>query len=503
MDDDDEEEFPNLPPLNRLMRGQGKPPFWFHLDSQDLPASAKLCNKVFKLSAQAEVLRIRPDNHKDKKERSNCDYAHKWKQLRHSIYHRNGKLPHDAPEYLKVFQAVDWGSGHGESPRFEIPFEETYPTKATKAVHMMVCEPEKFEKVTSQFIKQGKLSQKDLPNESWGAVSANLCYHFSLKDEKCPHWQNCLFLHVSASRLREQFKLYRCMCGPNDGICKYGKACMYAHKQKELTVPPEFEDPAYPDSTNSRTLSCTNRETGLEVSFAIEERYIANTSRKSDSRMCTQTHDWCNKKDCPHGVHITSEGWAWLLAKGCKGAPQSPPAYFQEKVSKLLRTRHKIVKKASLETAPNAWGQSQVPASTLGAQDLQAPQAPQAPPDPPDPQGQVPPEPLLAISRRWKRQARPTHATAAEKPTPPYADAIFAYEAGWLWWGGRPENQKVGASPAADWQSRFQFAILILQCNRLVSVRVVHTHHEVSKIKHTAARLAPSPNYQTGGVVCT
>ena len=278
---------------------------------------------------------------------------------------------------------------------------------------------------------------------------------------------------------------------------------MYAHKQKELTVPPEFEDPAYPDSTNSRTLSCTNRETGLEVSFAIEERYIANTSRKSDSRMCTQTHDWCNKKDCPHGVHITSEGWAWLLAKGCKGAPQSPPAYFQEKVSKLLRTRHKIVKKASLETAPNAWGQSQVPASTLGAQDLQAPQAPQAPPDPPDPQGQVPPEPLLAISRRWKRQARPTHATAAEKPTPPYADAIFAYEAGWLWWGGRPENQKVGASPAADWQSRFQFAILILQCNRLVSVRVVHTHHEVSKIKHTAARLAPSPNYQTGGVVCT
>eukprot|EP00913_Durusdinium_trenchii_P023085 g21675.t1 len=41
----------------------------------------------------------------------------------------------------------------------------------------------------------------------------------------------------------------------------------------------------------------------------------------------------------------------------------------------------------------------------------------------------VPPEPLLAISRRWKRQARPTHATAAEKPTPPYADAIFAYEA--------------------------------------------------------------------------
>eukprot|EP00438_Fugacium_kawagutii_P033913 Skav205524 [mRNA] locus=scaffold4253:66331:68151:+ [translate_table: standard] len=235
---------------------------------------------------------------------------------------------------------------------------------------MLVYEREKFDKFVSKLIKEGKLSGRELPNESWDAVAGQLCYHFSLKGEKCPHWQNCLFLHVSATKLQEYFRLYRCMCGPQDGLCKYGrlKTCLYAHRQSELTVPQQLLEthPDYVGSARSRRLSWTNLETGQEVSFEMQEKYIANTVRRSDDRMCTQTHEWCNKKDCAHGVHITPEGWAWLQAHGSDLAPKAP-LYFAERVRKLIARHYAAKAKTSPKPAPKAWGQ--VPASVRAAPD--------------------------------------------------------------------------------------------------------------------------------------
>ena len=73
----------------------------------------------------------------------------------------------NAPDYLNVFHAVDWGTGHADLPRMEIKLEDTYPTAVTRAIKMYLEEPERFQKVMSDLVKQGKLSEKSLPNQSW------------------------------------------------------------------------------------------------------------------------------------------------------------------------------------------------------------------------------------------------------------------------------------------------------------------------------------------------
>ena len=246
-DDDPAEEFPNLPPFKRRVGGSGRPPFWFHIKPETLPPPAMLCNKVFDWDGGGGFPKLRPDRHRDRNERIHCSYVHKWKKLRHSVYERN-RLPPDAPAHLRTFRAGDWGTGHGEAPQFEFAFEDTYPTKATRAIEMMVCKPEKWQEFIEPLLRDYTVLKMELPNESWTAVGTQLCYHFSMKEEKCPHWQNCIFLHVDSKRLKEKFKQFRCMCGPNDGLCKYGKfgTCFYAHRQSELTVPPELLSSAYP-----------------------------------------------------------------------------------------------------------------------------------------------------------------------------------------------------------------------------------------------------------------
>mmetsp|Transcript_54838 Transcript_54838/g.127990 ORF Transcript_54838/g.127990 Transcript_54838/m.127990 type:complete len:605 (+) Transcript_54838:70-1884(+) len=356
MEDDDEvEEFPNLPPFgSRQMQGDGRPPFWFYMEQKTLSPGCRLCNKMFDWNAGGEFPRFRPNHHSSRKERLACEHAHKWKTLRAPpSYSCNNKLPEHAPEYLKSFLASDWGTGHGEAPRFEIPFEDTYPTKATRAIEMLVYEPDKFQGTMQPLIKAGKVLKESLPHDGWTAVGTQLCYHFSLKDGKCPHWHNCMFLHVHPSKLRQKFKQYRCMCGPNDGLCKYGKynTCMYAHAQSQLTVPAELEESGYPSARGeTHKLSWTSPTTGVEVTARVPTKFIANTCRKSHDRLCAQTHDWCNKKECTHGVHLIPEGWAWLKQQ-CKEGPV-PPAYFSEKVRRLMRQDPKAKAKQARPGAP-------------------------------------------------------------------------------------------------------------------------------------------------------
>ena len=184
---------------------------------------------------------LRPDRHKDRNERSHCDYVHKWKKLRHPVYERN-RLPPNTPPHLRTFLASDWGTGHGEAPQFEFAFEDTYhhlPNRGDSSHRNDGCKPEKWDEFTRPLLKANTVLKTELPNPSWSAVVTQLCYHFSMKEEKCPHWQNCIFLHVDSKRLKEKFKQYKCMCGPHDGLCKYGKfgTCFYAHRQSELTMP--------------------------------------------------------------------------------------------------------------------------------------------------------------------------------------------------------------------------------------------------------------------------
>ena len=60
------------------------------------------------------------------------------------VQSRNDALPDDAPNYLKMFLVADWGSGHKDHPMVEIPFDQTFPTKATRAIQLMLTKPDEF-----------------------------------------------------------------------------------------------------------------------------------------------------------------------------------------------------------------------------------------------------------------------------------------------------------------------------------------------------------------------
>ena len=204
---------------------------------------------------------------------------------------------------------------------------------------MLVCKQDKWEEFINPLLKEHKVQPMELPNDKWDAVGTQLCYHFSMKEEKCPHWQNCIFLHVDTKRLKEKFKQYRCMCGKNDGLCEFGKhgTCFYAHRQSELTIPADLQRSAFPHSNESRKLVWTNGD-GLDKTFQLPVKYIAQTFLKDDDRLCPRTTDWCNRVECKHGVHITPDGWAWLrleCSENDENVP-APPIYFRAKVDALV-----------------------------------------------------------------------------------------------------------------------------------------------------------------------
>ncbi|CAJ1382660.1 unnamed protein product, partial [Effrenium voratum] len=248
-------------------------------------------------------------------------------------YARNKPLPAAAPDYVRTFSTTDWGSGHGEAPRFEIAFEDTYPSCATRAVKLFVEDRPGFD----AFFRKAGVPPSDLPNSRWSrGISTALCHHFSLQERKCPYWQNCIFLHVETEVLMREFKRYKCMCGPNDGVCRFTR-CPYAHTQTQLTIPSAFEEPAFPGEDAVREIRYTSEQTGLESTLKLPRKFIANTSQKIANSLCSHTYDWCSDAQCNHGVHITPEGWAWLRGYSDATKADLPtPRYFASKVRRVV-----------------------------------------------------------------------------------------------------------------------------------------------------------------------
>ena len=96
-----------------------------------------------------------------------------------------------------------------------------------------------------------------------------------------------------------EFKRYKCMCGPNDGVCKF-QGCLYAHKQKDLTIPSAFEEPAFPGEDAVWEIRYTSEQTGLESTLKLPRKFIANTFRKIDNSLCSHTYDWCSSAVSNH-----------------------------------------------------------------------------------------------------------------------------------------------------------------------------------------------------------
>ena len=162
-----------------------------------------------------------------------------------------------------------------------------------------------------------------------------------LEGAKCPKWHNCYFLHVDPKALRKQFKRFRCMCGPNSGICAYGKydTCLYAHRPEELTVVEELEESGYPDNEDIRDLRAKN-DAGTDMLLQIPQKFIANTEARTAPVLClAAVYEWCNRRDCRQGVHLTSAGWTWLWTNYEGEKPPRPPAYFAKKVKASLPKR--------------------------------------------------------------------------------------------------------------------------------------------------------------------
>ncbi|CAE8741321.1 unnamed protein product, partial [Polarella glacialis] len=269
-----------------------------------------------------------------------CDFAHSFKTALRAPagYKLNDPMPEGTPGYLTKFSADDWGSGHVDNPTFNFSFEETFPTKATRFMKEIV--EGSARNPWARRIDEGTVSHPE-----WLGTRAKLCYHFSLKDSKCSHWMNCLFLHVKPAAVQREMKKYGCKCGRGGRVCGH-QGCKYAHFVKDLIYPDKFELPGYHGSEVMRELFFSL--SGIDESFQIAQQHIADTFMKHHDRLCPD--EWCSNPECPKGVHLLPSAWCDKAFDSLSGEPPKRPGYFKKKnVAAALG-----VPKAKTSAAPRA-----------------------------------------------------------------------------------------------------------------------------------------------------
>jgi serine/threonine protein kinase len=340
---DQDEEFPNIPPLNRFraLGGGGVPPAWKDMPLKDTVEDTRLCDKIYD---KDNNWRKRPNPRKIQlcSYGSACRFAHNWKsKLRVPFgYTLNSQPVTDLP---MKFEATDWGSGHADAPRFTFAIHETYPTKPTRFL-LDVCVP--GGETLQKYVHENTIQQKMVPKGNWTYIGGlSLCYHFTFKDLKCPYWFNCEFLHVTPAALDREFKQYRCKCGQNDGLCRYASTCKYVHNLRDLRHPEEFLQSGFPGLETLRHLLFLD-ETGAENAISVPAKYIAETFRKDSSMLCSDP--WCCYKTCGHGVHLIPDTWIDEAFVGDK--PPAPPVYFQNRI-RTIRAKSKATPKAKTRQA--------------------------------------------------------------------------------------------------------------------------------------------------------
>eukprot|EP00438_Fugacium_kawagutii_P022854 Skav220538 [mRNA] locus=scaffold1683:53028:56958:- [translate_table: standard] len=366
-------EYPDIPPFaqreQRETSGKGVP--WGDLPRITVTEiNTCLCQNLFDMTRQQPIKKAKcPHGH-------SCTFAHSFrKDLRAPMgawesmpgkqvqgYKLNSPMPEGAPKYLTRFEADDWGSNHANNPIFEFAFEETYPTKCTRFMEMIVAGKEK----NPWLIKHGPRPPVHPP---WSATQGRLCYHWTLKDNKCSHWMNCNFLHVRPEALQREFKRHGCRCR-NGRPCQY-KGCMFAHRPIELRYPDEFTTSGFPENQDMKTIVFVS-STGIEETFEISKVYLADTFSKDYGRLCQD--QWCVDAECRKGVHLLPGAWMEKAFRDLSGQEPAPPDYFKRDFKvKVQRPSPQRPRK------PSAWQTPDVSLISIAARPEAKPQSEKAP----------------------------------------------------------------------------------------------------------------------------